>query len=42
MGSLAYVPAELAKWVYGRVNGVETKLEGLVRRRNAETQLWQI
>jgi len=40
-GSYTSVPDELAKWTKGRVNGQLTDLPGLVRRRNAEAQLFQ-
>jgi lysozyme len=36
----AAVPGEFNKWVYGRVNGVEQKLLGLVARRAAEVRVW--
>jgi lysozyme len=39
-GNFALVPDAFRKWVYGRVNGVETVLQGLVRRRNAEVDVW--
>jgi lysozyme len=39
-GQMAAVPAEFGRWVYGRVNGVETKLQGLVNRREAEVRVW--
>ncbi len=34
------VPGQMARWCHARVNGVETVLEGLVRRRAAEGSLW--
>ena len=39
-GQLAAVPNEFGKWKYGRVNGVETVLPGLVTRRAAEVRVW--
>lgn len=39
-GSMGLVPAEFGKWVYGSQDGVEVKLNGLVRRRAAEVQVW--
>jgi lysozyme len=39
-GQLSAVPNEFNRWVYGRVNGVETKLMGLVARRAAEVRVW--
>ena len=40
IGAFASVPAAFRQWVYGKVNGVETVLQGLVRRRNAEVDVW--
>ena len=36
----AEVPGQMARWCHARFNGVETVLEGLVRRRSAESALW--
>lgn len=36
----AEVPGEMARWCHARVDGVETVLNGLVRRRAAEGSLW--
>jgi lysozyme len=40
LGVLSAVADEFPKWVYGRINGVETVLPGLVTRRAAERDLW--
>jgi lysozyme len=40
VGALHLVPDEFMKWVFGRVNGIETVLEGLVLRRKAEVNVW--
>jgi lysozyme len=40
-GDYGCVPEELSHWVYGNVQGVETVLPGLVKRRAAEGDLWQ-
>ena len=37
----AQVPTQMPAWVYAAINGVETKLAGLVRRRAAEVALFQ-
>jgi lysozyme len=37
---LPLVTGEFGKWTYGKVNGVETVLDGLVKRREAEKQMW--
>lgn len=39
-GAFHLVPDQFRLWVHGRVNGVETVLPGLVRRRNAEIAVW--
>lgn len=39
-GQMAAVPTEFSKWKYGKVNGVETVLGGLVARRAAEVRVW--
>jgi hypothetical protein len=39
-GAYEEVPAQMARWCHARVNGVQTVLEGLVRRRAAEGVLW--
>jgi lysozyme len=39
-GDYAVVPSELGKWVKATVNGVKQTLQGLVRRRAAEGELW--
>lgn len=40
-GALHLVPAEFMKWVHGRVNGKEVVLNGLIRRRTAEVDIWR-
>lgn len=40
-GNLVLAYDEFPKWVYAKVNGVETKLDGLVRRRAAEQDVWR-
>jgi len=35
------VPAQLPRWIYAHVNGVVTKLDGMVKRRAAEVALYQ-
>ena len=40
-GDLAGVPPEFDRWVYAKVDGVETRLDGLVKRRAAERALWE-
>jgi lysozyme len=35
------VPAQLPRWVYAKVNGVETVLEGMVTRRAKEVALFE-
>lgn len=32
--------SQFGRWVYGKVNGQDVKLQGLVTRRQAETDLW--
>ncbi len=39
-GAHNLVPAEFMKWVHANVDGVETVLAGLVRRRKAEVTVW--
>ena len=39
-GLLSYVTEDFMKWVYVHINGVPTVSEGLVKRRQAEVQLW--
>lgn len=39
-GNLDAAGRELAKWVWGHVDGKPQILEGLVRRRDAELDLW--
>lgn len=39
-GAYAEIPAQMARWCHARINGVETVLAGLVRRRSAECALW--
>ena len=39
-GNLAGVPTQLALWVHEKINGVETVMAGLVRRRQAEIKCW--
>jgi len=39
-GQLASASIEFNRWVYGKVNGVETVLSDLVARRASETALW--
>ena len=39
-GDVAGSLAELPKWCYARVNGVDTKEPGLVTRRSAEVKHW--
>ncbi len=41
-GNHVQAALEFPKWVYGKVNGVETILPGLVRRRKAELDCWTI
>ncbi len=41
-GNHVQAALEFPKWVYGKVDGVETKLPGLVRRRKAELDCWTI
>lgn len=41
IGNMALAPLELPKWVYGHVDGVEQVLPGLVRRRQAELDVWK-
>lgn len=40
-GNMALAPNELKRWVYGKVNGVERELPGLVKRRAAELAVWR-
>jgi lysozyme len=40
MDDLDEAVLEFPKWVYGHVNGVAVKENGLVRRRTAEVALW--
>jgi lysozyme len=35
------VPAQLPRWIYAKVKGVETKMPGMVTRRAAEVALFQ-
>ena len=35
------IPVQIVRWVYGKINGVEEKLGGLVTRRDLELQLFQ-
>jgi lysozyme len=39
-GEYHEVPNQLMRWVYGTVNGRKTILNGLLYRREAESQLW--
>ena len=39
-GQYPLVPGQLEKWVYGHVNGQAVELQGLVKRRAAEVDLW--
>lgn len=39
-GQLQSAGEQFGRWVYGVVNGVETQLDGLVKRRAAEAALW--
>lgn len=39
--SYAVACGDLSSWVYARVNGVEVREPGLVKRRAAEQALWQ-
>ncbi len=39
-GYYHHIPAELARWNKGRVNGEMVELSGLTRRRAAEAALW--
>lgn len=38
--SFNLVPAQFGLWVHARVNGVETVMDGLIRRRKAEVAVW--
>lgn len=40
-GDFAGVPQEFDRWAYAKVDGIETKLDGLVKRRAAERALWE-
>lgn len=40
-GDLTAAADEFGKWVYGHVDGVAVKFDGLVRRRAAEEALWR-
>lgn len=40
-GNLDAACEELGRWVYGHVDGKAVKLEGLVKRRAAEQQVWK-
>lgn len=39
-GDYTDIPTQLARWVYGSVDGVQQQLPGLVTRRQAEIALW--
>ena len=39
-GALSQAPEQFRKWVWGHVDGEPVKLNGLVRRREAEIALW--
>ena len=39
-GQLDQVAAQFDRWIYGMVDGKEVVLPGLVKRRQAETELW--
>ena len=40
-GRLDLVPDQLGLWIHARVAGIETVMEGMVRRRAAEVELWR-
>ena len=39
--AMGQVPAQLERWVYGKINGVEAVIPGLVNRRNDESNLFE-
>jgi lysozyme len=39
-GQIDQVATQFDRWIYGEVGGHEEVLEGLVERRQAETELW--
>lgn len=40
VGALSQAPEQFRKWVWGHVDGEPVKLNGLIRRREAEIVLW--
>lgn len=40
-GNMVLAPTQFALWTHAKVNGVETVLPGLVRRRQAEIAVWR-
>jgi len=41
-GQITFAADQFKRWVYGDVKGVPTKLPGLIRRREADAQLYRL